>query len=352
VRAKLIILIVATVAVVAFGFAADRNDDERVDTEAVEAPLGGPPTSVAAPGTSSSPTIAASASTTGASTASTVVESPDGKSTIFVTPTGAVTIVLAKEGTRYRVRTPCGGEARLGSGKVYGATTVVIDPGHGGFDPGASTASGLTEADLNLDVAKKAKAILDAMGYTTVLTREADYYVPIQIRAEIALAASPKLFVSIHHNGGEAATRQGPGTEVYHQVQSAPAKRLAGLMWEEIVNSFTQNYNVTWRGASDAGVIFRPDRDGRTDFFGVLRRTYPTIPSVLIEAGYMTNPQEATLMNRSDYRQNEAQALANAVKRYLTTADPGSGFKVPNNRGFETGTGGGGFDGCTEPKFS
>jgi N-acetylmuramoyl-L-alanine amidase len=259
---------------------------------------------------------------------------------------------LAKEGSQYRVRTPCGGEAKLSAGKVYGSTTVVIDPGHGGFDPGASTAAGLSEADLNLDVAKKAKAILDAMGYTTVLTRESDYYIPIQIRAEIAIAAAPKVFVSIHHNGGQAATHQGPGTEVYHQVQSTTAKRLAGLMWEEIVNSFNNNYKPTWWGASDAGAIFRPDRDGKTDFFGVLRRTYPTIPSVLIEAGYMTNPQEATLMSRADYSQNEAQAVANAVRRFLTTSDPGSGFKKPNDRGFETGTGGGGFDGCTEPKFS
>jgi N-acetylmuramoyl-L-alanine amidase len=185
-----------------------------------------------------------------------------------------------------------------------------------------------------------------------VLTRESDYYVPIQIRAEIAVAAAPKIFISIHHNGGEAATHEGPGTEVYHQVQSAPAKRLAGLLWEEVVNSFTKNYKATWWGASDAGAIYRPDRDGKTDFLGVLRRTYPTIPAVLMEAGYMTNPSEATLMNRTDYRQNEAQAVANAVRRYLTTSDPGSGFKVPNDRGFETGTGGGGFDGCTEPKFS
>jgi len=250
------------------------------------------------------------------------------------------------------VRTPCGREARLNAGKVYGATTVVIDPGHGGFDPGTSTAAGLTEAALNLDIAKKTKAMLDSVGYTTVLTRESDYYVPIQIRAEIALAAAPKIFISMHHNGGNASTRPGPGTEVYHQVQSAAAKRLAGLMWEEITNSFTKTYKVAWWGASDAGAIFRPDKDGKTDFFGVLRRTYPTIPAVLIEAGYMTNPQEATLMDRADYRQNEAQAVASAVKRYLTTADPGSGFKVPNDRGFETGSGGGGFDGCTDPKFS
>jgi N-acetylmuramoyl-L-alanine amidase len=347
VRAKLVILIAATLAVVAFGFAADRNNDDRVDTAvdgatSVNTSIDGAPTSVGDSG-AVTPTTAAAAST--------IVESADGKSKIFVTPTGAVTIVLAKEGSRYRVRTPCGGEARLSAGTVYGATTVVLDPGHGGFDPGASTASGLTEAALNLDVAKKAKAILDSMGYTTVLTREADYYLPIQIRAEIALAAAPKVFVSIHHNGGEAATHQGPGTEVYHQVQSAPAKRFAGLLWEEIVNTFTKNYKVTWWGSSDAGAIFRPDKD-KTDFFGVLRRTYPTIPSVLIEAGYMTNPQEAELMNRSDYRQNEAQAVANAVKRYLTTTDPGSGFKVPNDRGFEVGTGGGGFDGCKDPKFS
>ena len=346
-RAKLIILIVATLAVLAYGFAAERDDD-RVETSgdggADDAIDGG-----AAPTSS----VVANATTPPSSVATTgVVTASDGKPTIFVAPTGATTIVLAKEGSQYRVRTPCGGEARLSNGTVYGATTVVLDPGHGGFDPGASTSSGLTEADLNLDVAKKAKVLLDAMGYTTVLTREADYYIPLQIRAEIAIAAAPKVFVSVHHNGGEAATHQGPGTEVYHQVQSPSAKRLAGLMWEEIVNSFNSNYKPTWWGASDAGAIYRPDRDGRTDFFGVLRRTYPTIPSVLIEAGYMTNPQEATLMSRADYSQNEAQAVANAVRRFLTTTEPGSGFKKPNDRGFETGTGGGGFDGCTEPKFS
>ena len=342
-RAKLIILILATLAVVGAGFATDNGDDDRGET-AVE--------DLTVTNDAGDSTASTTASTTTAPVPPTIVPSADGKSSIFVTPTGAVTIVLANEGSQYRVRTPCGREARLKSGKVYGGTTVVLDPGHGGFDPGASTSSGLSEAELNLDVAKKAKAILDAMGYTTVLTREADYYVPIQIRAEIALAAAPNVFISIHHNGGEAATHQGPGTEVYHQVQSAPAKRLAGLVWEEVFNSFTKNYQAAWWGGSDAGAIYRPDRDGRTDFFGVLRRTYPTIPSVIIEAGYMTNPQEATLMERTDYRQNEAQAVANAVRRFLTTTEPGSGFKVPNARGFETGTGGGGFEGCIDPKFS
>ena len=347
-RAKLIILIVATLAVVGAGFATDKGDDDRVDTESESQAETG---DAAAP-TSTGSSVAATGVTTTFPVSPTIIPSADGKSSIFVTPTGAVTIVLENQGSQFRVRTPCGREARLKSGKVYGATTVVLDPGHGGFDPGASTSSGLSEADLNLDVAKKAKAVLDAMGYTTVLTRESDYYVPIQIRAEIALAAAPTVFISIHHNGGEAATHQGPGTEVYHQVQSASAKRLAGLLWEEVFNSFSKNYQATWWGGADAGAIYRPDRDGKTDFFGVLRRTYPTIPSVVIEAGYMTNPQEATLMERTDYRQNEAQAVANAVRRFLTTTEPGSGFKVPNDRGFEVGSGGGGFEGCVDPKFS
>jgi N-acetylmuramoyl-L-alanine amidase len=344
VRAKLVILIVATVAVLVAAFAAERDDDGGLDTAAIDS------TSTTTAPATSAPNDAADPPVTTIRDGEAVIVS-EGKPTVFVAPTGAVTIVLAKEGSQYRVRTPCGGEARLTAGTVYGATTVVLDPGHGGFDPGASTPSGLTEADLNLDVAKKAKAILDSMGYTTVLTRESDYYIPIQIRAEIAIAAAPKVFVSIHHNGGQAATHQGPGTEVYHQVQSAPAKRLAGLMWEEIIHAFTQNYEPTWWGASDAGAIYRPDRDGRTDFFGVLRRTYPTIPSVLIEAGYMTNPSEADLMTRTDYALTEAQAIAAAVGRFLNTNDPGSGFKKPNDRGFEIGTGGGGFEGCTEPKF-
>ena len=145
------------------------------------------------------------------------------------------------------------------------------------------------------------------MGYTTVLTRESDYYLPIQLRPRSPCTpnrSSLSQHPSQRRRGRVEAQR--PGTEVYHQVQSATAKRFAGLLWEEIVNSFTKNYKVPWVGASDAGAIYRPDKDGKTDFFGVLRRTYPTIPAVLIEAGYMTNPQEATLMDRTDYRERSA----------------------------------------------
>ena len=205
---------------------------------------------------------------------------------------------------------------------------------------------------MNLDVAKRAKVILDNLGYTTVLTREADYYLPIQTAAEIALQAKPQVFISIHHNGGQAAKRTTPGTEVYHQIQSASSKRFAGLLWEEISTAFANRFRISWVGASDAGAIYRPDTDGKTDFFGVLRRTYPTIPAVLMEAGYMTNPPEAALMEKSEYRDVEAQAVATAVKRYLTSNDPGSGFKVPNDRGVVQGTGGGNLSGCTEPKLT
>lgn len=363
-RRKVLLLSAATAVVVAAGVGANRNDNDPSTVDAISQPatsssVGAAAATSAAGGAapSASVTTRATAGTTTAlsvpSTTTGVVPSADGKASILVSPTGVTTMVLGAEaGGVYRVRTPCGGEARLSSGRLYGATTVVIDPGHGGFDGGSSTASGLTEANLNLDVAKRAKSLLDAMGYTTVLTREADYYLPIALSAEIAVHAKPQLFISIHHNGGKAASRTTPGTEVYHQVQSATAKRFAGLLWEEINNGFANRFKIAWVGASDSGAIYRPDTDGKTDFFGVLRRTYPTVPAVLLEAGYMSNPPEAALMEKAEYRDVEAQAVANAVKRYLTTADPGSGFKIPNDRGVVQGTGGGNLTGCKEPKLT
>ena len=98
-RAKLIILIIATVAVVAFGFAADRDDDGEVDTAA------GSTTSIDDPAKTANDSLGVG---TTLPSASTTVPPLVGKPTIFVTNTGATTIVLGTEGSQYRVRTPCG----------------------------------------------------------------------------------------------------------------------------------------------------------------------------------------------------------------------------------------------------
>jgi len=271
----------------------------------------------------------------------------DGPDRVVVTPTGVVVTVAERLDDGWRVITPCNKEREITAGDALQGAHVVIDPGHGGTEVGA-VAGDLTEADLNLEVSRELERILEAEGMTVVLTRYGDYKLPIESRANIVNALKPLLFVSIHHNGGEAAQRSAPGTEVYYQQADPDSRRLAGLVWEDVFAAFSA-YGGPWRGANDAGAIYRRGRDG-SDFYGVLRRTAGT-PSVLVEAAYLSNPREAELLARPDVQTAEAAAIARGILRFLTTSDPGSGYKEPNFRGYGS-SGGGTFANCTDPKLS
>ena len=93
---------------------------------------------------------------------------------ILITPTGVIVPTSGRSAGTWRVTTPCGRAARVRSGTPIGGTTVVLDPGHGGVETGAVGDNGLRESDLNLAVARLAKAALEARGATVMLTRTAD----------------------------------------------------------------------------------------------------------------------------------------------------------------------------------
>ena len=287
------------------------------------------------------------ASTTTAPSARWPAVGTDGQDRGVVTPTGVVVTVAERLDDGWRVVTPCNKQREITDGEVFRGAHVVIDPGHGGTEVGA-VAGDLTEADLNLEVARELERILEAEGMTVVLTRYGDYKLPIESRTNIVNALQPLLFVSIHHNGGEAAQRPTPGTEVFYQQADPDSRRLAGLIWEDVFAAFSA-YGGPWRGADDAGAIYRRGRDG-SDFYGVLRRT-AGVPSVLVEAAYLSHPREAGLLARPDVQTAEAAAIARSIVRFLTTSDPGSGFMEPNFRGYGS-SGGGTFANCTDPKLS
>ena len=266
---------------------------------------------------------------------------------VVITSTGVVAPVLSAQGSGWRVTTPCAKEAVVTNAQPISAAQVVIDPGHGGTEVGAVSSSGINESDLNLDIARRVKASLESVGMTVVLTREGDYRLPIATRAQIINAVEPKLFISIQHNGGEAAAHAGPGTEVYYQVKSAQSKRFAGLVWEDLFGALNQ-YDIAWQGASDAGAIYRLARDG-TDFYGMLRLT-ADVPGALVEVAYLSSPAEAQLLARTDVRTAEAEAIAKSIERYFTTTEPGGGFKTPLFKGYESG-GGGTLVNCKDPKL-
>jgi len=249
------------------------------------------------------------------------------------------------------VWTPCARAVEVSEGWIVPTADFVIDPGHGGpTEPGAVGAGGLTESQLNFEVALRIRKRLIDAGYTAVLTRHDDVRVPIATRAEIARALSPKAFISVHFNAGTTASSPTPGTEMYHQLKSADSRRLAGLLYEETVAALEQ-YPTSWVALSDAGVLVRPNSEGG-DYYGVLRRPGP-VTSVLAEFGYLSNPAEEQLFARPEVQEALAAATAGAVDRFVNSADPGSGFVAEEDiifRGYGP-SGAGRTDNCTDPEF-
>lgn len=264
----------------------------------------------------------------------------------LVTPTGVVVPVLAAEGDRWRVRSPCGREAVVSGGTPVTETVIVVDPGHGGAEPGATGPDGQREAAVNLDVSERLRAALERQGVPAVLTRTADYDVSLQVRAEIARNLRPRAFLSIHHNAEPDGPSPRPGTETYYQLDSPDSKRLSGLIYEEVFKALSR-YDVAWVSDTDAGAKYRRGQQG--DYYAVLRLPRP-VTSVLVESAFISNAPESALLGRPEVRQVEADAVAAAVVRYLNTDDPGSGFVEPYPR--QTPPGGGPGPPCRDPALS
>jgi len=261
-----------------------------------------------------------------------------------ISPTGVLLPVLSWDATGFLVQTPCGAQTPLSWGQPVESARVVLDPGHGGDEEGAIGPNGETEAELNLDISRRAARMLEAAGYPSVLTRMSDYRLPIRTRADLADRLQADVFISVHHNSPTLNTSPTPGTEVYVQLSSDASKRLGGLLYEEILSQLSV-FDVAWSSAETPGVITVVNAEGE-NAYGINR--YPSTPSVLAEFAYISNPSEATLLATDEYRQAAATAVAHAAVRYLETTDPGSGF-VERPRLVEFAGGTGGFDDCVDP---
>lgn len=264
---------------------------------------------------------------------------------VLITPTGVVVPIISDLTNSYSVRTPCRNRARVVWGTPISSADIVLDPGHGGdIETGAVGPNGLTEKELNLDLAKRTARLLERRGFTVVLTRTADYRIPLETRAEIANVLEARAIVSIHHNAPTANTSPTPGTEVFIQDGSPESARLGGLIQEEVVDALDR-FDLDWSIATDAGAIVVLNDSGE-NAYGMIRR--PEMPAVLAELGYISNAAEAELFATDIYRRTASLALADGIERWLTTDDPGSGF-ADEPRLFTPSGGTGGSDGCVDP---
>lgn len=178
------------------------------------------------------------------------------------------------------------------SPRPAGGQTVVIDPGHGGKDPGAVSYLGYHEKEVNLKVAQKIAWILKKQGINVIMTRNNDTFIELNERAEIANRAGADLFVSIHHNSNRSRAHH--GFTVYIAPNASEASRRAGRLIERALGT---------TGLSSNGL--------RTNDYRVLVRTNG--PAVLIECGYLSNPSEAALLYDGNFQNRLASAIAQAV---------------------------------------
>ncbi|ODM25145.1 N-acetylmuramoyl-L-alanine amidase [Acetivibrio mesophilus] len=174
---------------------------------------------------------------------------------------------------------------------------VVIDAGHGGTQSGAAY-GGVKEKDLNLDIAKRLNALLQAEGIKTYMTRDNDTTLDLYSRSALANKVGADLLVSVHNNAGNSKT-SGSMT-LYHPDRSKTKGNLSTYEFAQIVQ---KNLNKTLK-SKDMGVIQRPN-------LAVLRTA--NMPAVIAEIGYMTNSTELAKLKTDSYKQQAAEALKDAV---------------------------------------
>ena len=217
-----------------------------------------------------------------------------------------------------------------------GIARIVIDPGHGGYDPGAEV-RGLNEAELTLDVALRLeKLLLKQPGVEVMLTRRTNAYVPLDDRTAIANRAGADLFLSIHANASTNTQARGIETYFLNFASNSAAEALAArenagssrTMRElpEIVKAIALNNKfdesrdfATLVQGSLYEKLRRVNRQARN--LGVKQAPFvvligATMPSILVEISFLTNRQEATLLRTPKYREQIAEALLAGVMKY------------------------------------
>lgn len=214
---------------------------------------------------------------------------------------------------------------------------VVLDPGHGGHDPGATGSTGLTEKQVVLDVAHRAASLLAReLGVATLLTRDTDEFVSLEERTAKANAFGADLFVSIHCNAGHAPGSRGVVTFVLDAASSASHAHVAARE-NEGTAAGSNSMAVVAGSQSDPGTVRRSDSfaallqravraslsQGYRDVpvLGVEKAGFfvlagARMPSVLFETSFISNPREERYLTSDRYRQKLADAIVNAVRAY------------------------------------
>lgn len=186
---------------------------------------------------------------------------------------------------------------------------IVVDVGHGGFDSGKIGVNGVLEKDINLQIALKLKKTLEDAGMTVVMTREDDKGLydesasnkkaqDLQRRCDLINEQKPLMTISIHQNSYTSPEIK--GAQVFYYTTSSESQKLAEILQKTLIEQVdTENH-----------------REAKAnDSYYLLKRTDSVI--VIVECGFLSNPQEAEKLSDEDYQQKMVNAICTGINKYL-----------------------------------
>lgn len=194
---------------------------------------------------------------------------------------------------------------------AVGGKIIAVDPGHGGYDPGAKGAAGTLEKDLNLAIAQKLREVLEQAGAKVVMTRDRDVdllspgegtmkFRDLNNRLKLIQEQQAELLISIHLNSSGSRWR---GAQVFYHPKDPRNKDLAVAIQTELR---TRLKNTTREALPLTTAYLLKEID---------------IPAVIVEGGFISNPEEEQLLNNPNYQTQLAQAIAVGIFKYLSNAD-------------------------------
>ncbi|GLC29777.1 amidase [Clostridium omnivorum] len=187
---------------------------------------------------------------------------------------------------------------------------ILIDPGHGGRDGGGSSKSGIVEKEVNLEISLKLREKLKEMGCEVIMTRDCDKGLysdtaknkkkeDLANRCKLKKDTNCDLFISIHQNMFPESKYY--GAQVWY-TDNAYSKKLAHMVQENLKMDLSDNNN-------------RIEKPARDDYR--ILRCEPKRPGILVECGFLSNPQEAEKLAKNEYQQKLADSLARSIKQYF-----------------------------------
>ncbi|MBW4829493.1 MAG: N-acetylmuramoyl-L-alanine amidase [Clostridiaceae bacterium] len=177
---------------------------------------------------------------------------------------------------------------------------IVIDPGHGGEDPGTIGVNHSLEKDINLDISKRLYKKLKRKGYEVIITRDIDEYIDNNQRAKLANEEKAKIFISIHCNSVKNnSSANGVQILYYPSNKATNNELLAQTMLDEVLRN---------TGANSKGIVERKD-------LIVLNQT--NMPAIVVECGFLSNEDEANLLGTHRYQRKIVNGIVKGLENYI-----------------------------------